>query len=159
MKKLLVLGGVFLSMVALFSVGNVMAAVQEKVPAPVSGQKIMPKEVRVSTKHNDIIDRIEFYDDNGKISRIEVSTKGDGKMDEKVYYKDGIAVKGEKDANGNGIIETTMFYDAKGTIIKTETSTKDDGKVNEWVYYSNGIPVRAEKDTNGDGKPDTWITY
>jgi len=122
-------------------------------------QQVKPKEVKIDRNYDGVIDRIESYDAKGVITRIETDTNGDGKMDEWVYYEEGVPVKGEKDLNADGKPDTVLIYDVKGVIIRSEADANGDGKIDEWVYYEGNRPVRAEKDTNKDGKPDTWITY
>ncbi len=122
-------------------------------------QRLRPKEIKMDRNGDGVIDRVEVYDDQGTIIRVEADTNGDGKMNEWVYYKKGVATKGERDINADGKPDTFLTYNEKGTIIKSEADTNGDGKVDEWVRYKDGNPTEAEKDTNGDGKPDTWIEY
>jgi len=150
MKKVSIILGVCVGVLALWST-HLLAAAKD--------QQFKPKQVKVDRNYDGVPERIEYYDEKGVITRVEGDTNADGKMDEWVYYENGIAVKGEKDLNGDGKPDTTMFYDAKGAITRTESDSNGDGKIDEWVYYANGAPVRAEKDTNGDSKPDTWIKY
>jgi len=156
MKRLCVLG-LCLGVLVLLS-ANVFAAPKEQ-PATAKQQQFKPKEVKVDRNYDGIAERIEFYDDNGSIMRVEVDSDADGKIDEWVYYEKGVAVKGEKDLNKDGKADTSMIYDVKGVIIRTETDVNGDTKTDEWVYYTNGVPVKAEKDTNNDGKVDTWLNY
>jgi antitoxin component YwqK of YwqJK toxin-antitoxin module len=155
-----------LAVLALFLVGFItytFAASQYQEPQKatdnIEGQQLKPKEIKMDRNHDGKVDHIEIYDAKGIISKIENDTKGDGKIDEWVYYENEIPVKAERDLTGSGKPNMTLFYDNKGHVIRSEADTKGDGKIDERVYYENDKPVKAEKDINGDGKADTWITY
>jgi len=122
-------------------------------------QQIKPREIKMDTNFNGVVNRVEVYDKNKVIIRVEADTSADGKMNEWVYYKNGNPDRAEKDTNGDGKPDTFLTYDDKGKTIKSETDTNGDGKIDEWVYYEKGNITKAEKDTNGDGKPDTWLAY
>ena len=140
-----------LCLIVMFSLVNIKSALAQK--------QIKPREIRMDTNFDGVIDRIEVYDKNKVVIRIEADTTGNGKMNEWVYYKDGNPAKAEKDTNGDGKPDTFLTYNDKGKTIKSESDTNKDGKVDEWVYYEKGNPTKAEKDTNGDGKSDTWLAY
>lgn len=120
---------------------------------------LIPKEVKLDTNFDGIVDRVEIYDSNKVIVRVEADTSGDGKINEWINYEKGKPATAEKDNNGDGKPDTFVTYNSKGKAVKSETDTNGDGKVDEWVYYKDGTIARAEKDTNGDGKPDTWASY
>ena len=172
MKKviILVLCGLlvgFMSAPSVFAAEKTKKTVQKKVTPPekeaakpaVTPQQITPRVIKSDRNYDGNIDRIEYYDEKGGITKVEVDTTGDGKMNEWMFYEGGIPNKVERDLNRDGKADTFLTYDKKGQLVKTETDTTGDGKVNDWVYYKNGKPVKAEKDTNEDGKPDTFITY
>jgi len=73
-------------------------------------EQLKPKKVEVDSNYDGIIDRIEFYDNNGQIVRIESDRTGDGKIDEWVIYKDGQPSKVEKDTNADGKSDVWMEY-------------------------------------------------
>ncbi|MBD3263685.1 MAG: hypothetical protein GF375_01105 [Candidatus Omnitrophica bacterium] len=125
----------------------------------IDSKNVKPKTVQVDKDYDGRIDRIEKYDSRGAIISIEADTTGDGKINEWVYYEDGLPRKAEKDIDGDGKTDTNIVYDKNGVIVSSESDTTDDGKIDEWVYYEDGKISRAEKDTNGDGKADTWLEY
>jgi len=147
----------FLAMFCLILTGFICAIAMAADGA--NAQQVKPKEIKIDRNYDGIIDRTEFYDAKGIISKVESDSNADGKADEWVYYENGAAVKGEKDINNDGKPDTALIYDAKGSIIRTEADANGDGKIDEWVYYESGKPVRAEKDSNKDGKADTWLKY
>ncbi len=132
---------------------------QKKTSAPREIKQLVPRQIKLDLNFDGKVDRVEVYNEKGVIVRLEVDTDADGKMNEWVYFTNGIRSRAEKDINRDGRADTFITYDARGVITKLEGDTSGDGKINEWVYYKDGKPVRAEKDTNADGKPDTWITY
>jgi len=141
-----------LCLVAIFSLIIIEAALAQS-------SQIKPREIKMDTNFNGVVNRVEVYDKNKVIIRVEADTNGDGKMNEWIFYKNGSPAKAEKDTKGDGKPDTFLTYDSKGTTIKSETDTNGDGKVDEWVYYKKGAIIKAEKDTNRDGKPDTWLAY
>ena len=73
-------------------------------------EKFTPKKVEVDSNYDGVIDRIEYYDKNGQISRVESDTNFDGKYDEWVHYRNGKVIKAEKDTNGDGKPDTWIEY-------------------------------------------------
>jgi len=73
-------------------------------------QRIAPKKVEADTNYDGKIDRIEYYDENGKVTKVQVDTKGTGNFDETILYKDGKPVKSEKDTNGDGKPDVWIDY-------------------------------------------------
>jgi hypothetical protein len=159
MKRLIVfcLCGLVLSFTNIDSV-SAQKESEKKVATPRT-QKVKAKEIKLDRNYDGKIDRLEVYDEKGRVVRIEADTTGDGKMNEWIYFKDGVRSKAEKDVNGDGKVDSFLTYNEKGILIKSESDTTGDGKVDEWGHYKNGNIIKAEKDTNADGKPDTWIKY
>ena len=83
----------------------------EKKPAQESQQQqITPKKAMFDTDYDGKVDRTEYYNDKGQIEKVEISKKGDGIIDERVYYKDGKAVKAERDANRDGKMDVFIDF-------------------------------------------------
>ncbi|MFC1666880.1 hypothetical protein ACFL0P_03315 [Candidatus Omnitrophota bacterium] len=122
-------------------------------------EQFKPREIKVDKNYDGVVDKVEVYNEEGIIVRLEVDRTGDGKMNEKVYYKNGDPARAERDIDGDGKTDVFLTYDEEGMILESETDTNGDGKVDEKVFYKNGSPAKAEKDTDGDGEPDTWLTY
>jgi antitoxin component YwqK of YwqJK toxin-antitoxin module len=82
------------------------------------------------------LDRWEYYDDKGGLTKVGFSRKQDGRPD------------------------AWAFSGPDGKVQRVEiSSTSDEKKIDRWEYYENGVLARADEDTNGDGKPDKWETY
>jgi hypothetical protein len=76
---------------ALLLAGAAAAAAEDAVPA---GVDTGGGKQEVSYK--------QTYDQYGDVATSESDTDGDGVMDEKITYEDGVAVKVEKDTDGDG---------------------------------------------------------
>lgn len=77
----------------------------------ISQQKqFTPKKVEVDTNYDGKIDRAEYYDDKGQIMKVEDDTTGMGKINEWIYYKNGVPFKKEKDTNGDGKPDVFVSY-------------------------------------------------
>ena len=64
--------------------------------------------------------------------------------------KDGKLSKVEKDTLGNGRPDTWIYYDKDGeTIVKEERDLNGDGAADLWTYYENGRIVRRDVSAAG----------
>ena len=156
MRKSLLLSLCFVFVSCFLVTGSAFSTKQVE---PTNLKKFKPGKIRSDTNFDGKIDRIEVYDKNGNIVRVEADTSGNGEMDEWAYYKKGKVDRVEKDRNGDGKVDIYLYYNSDGKITRSKTDVDKDGKVDEWVYYKNGKPYKAEKDVNKDGKADTWIEY
>jgi antitoxin component YwqK of YwqJK toxin-antitoxin module len=82
------------------------------------------------------IDRWEYYDEKGGLTKVGFSRKQDG-------HADAWAFSGP-----DGKVEHVEI-----------SSTADEKKIDRWEFYAAGVLVRVEEDTNGDGRADKWETY
>ena len=78
----------------------------------------------------------------------------DGKLDEKLVYRDNRINRIEIDRNLDGAVDTIQKYDHKGRIYKTEADDNVDGIFESTVTYKRSNPVLQESDTNQDGVID-----
>ncbi len=76
-----------------------------------------------------VIDTWAFHDDEGRVSRVEVSTRRDG------------------------VVDRWEHYDA-GVLVRVETDADRDGRVDGWSTYVDGILSTTAADADGDGAPD-----
>jgi hypothetical protein len=103
-----------------------------------------PVRARIDRNEDGRIDRWEYYDDQGKLSKVGFSRADDGTADAWAY------------SSADGKIERIEI-----------SSTHDEKKIDRWERYAPsastrenlGAPISAEEDTNGDGRPDKWETY
>ena len=95
-----------------------------------------PLRSRIDSDEDGRIDRWEYYDDQGKLTKVGFSRKDDGKPD------------------------AWAFVGADGKPRRIEiSSTADEKKIDRWEHYENDALTSAEEDTNHDGKPDKWESY
>lgn len=85
--------------------------------------------VGFSTANDGVIDAWAVGDPKGQTTRIEVSTKRDGKVDRWEQYVKGQLVRVDLDTNGNG-------------------------KADRWTTYEEGILMDTFLDADEDGRPD-----
>ncbi len=121
--------------------------------------RLKPKIIKLDRNFDGIIDRAEFFDQDGNLFKTESDTSNVGILDEIVYYKNNVPLKAEKDHNADSRIDHIMYFDDSG-IIKTATfDTNYDGEIDVWAEYRNGLPFKLQKDTNYDGKIDQSVSY
>lgn len=89
--------------VAIFSLGVCVAEDAQQ-------KQFVPKKVEVDTNYDGKIDRIEYYDNNGQIMRVEQDTAGKGVINEWIIYKNGVPMRKEKDTNGDGKPDVWIDY-------------------------------------------------
>jgi hypothetical protein len=103
-----------------------------------------PLRARIDRNEDGTLDRWEYYDDRGQLTKVGFSRRDDGKPD------------------------AWAFSGADGKVARIEiSSTGDDRKIDRWEHYDPaasgpdgaGSPASAEEDTTGDGRPDKWETY
>jgi hypothetical protein len=93
--------------------------------------------------------------DDSTLRRVETASKGDGFMDDVVYFNEkGQKVREEFDYNRDGKMDDFLYYE-NGLLVREEIDTRYEGKIDVWVYISGGAYVeKYAKDTDGDGVPD-----
>ncbi|MBN1794838.1 MAG: hypothetical protein JW844_07745 [Candidatus Omnitrophica bacterium] len=84
--------------------------VQKENQEDVETLTVAPKVVRVDSDFNGKIDRFEYYNDEGKVEKVELDRSGDGAIDEWVTYKDGKPLSSERDTNGDGKPDVWLEY-------------------------------------------------
>ena len=92
-----------------------------------------PTRLEGDTNADGLVDRWEYYDAAGALSRIGGSTIGDGRED--------------------------TWVRTAGDERHVDMSTRRDGVVDRREIYRGERLVRAESDTNHDGLSDRWETF
>ncbi len=99
------------------------------------------------------IDRTTFFDERGKIRRVESDFDRDNRVDEIVLYKAGVAVEKHRATTLGGKLDTWDFLE-KGQVVRTERDENGDGVIDQWWEYpTRGCPL-IHVDVDGDGRPD-----
>ena len=77
-----------------------------------------------------VIDAWAYRDSNGQLSRIEVSTKRDGRIDRWEHYTNGLMVRVDLDTNGNGRPDRWQTYEG-GILMDTFVDANEDGRADK----------------------------
>ena len=88
-----------------------------------------------SRKHDGTPDAWGFSGPDGKLVRVEISSKADEKK-----------------------IDRWEHYEA-GVLASVDEDTNADGRADKWETYEAGAVRTASMDENGDGRPDRRFTY
>ena len=97
-----------------------------------------------------------FYDQWGRLQRIEYDSNGDGKADN-IAYHDGEKSPHllEIDEDFDGRFDRWEDYDPAGRLVKVGVSRKHNGHPDLWLTPGpNDLPIKKEYDDNGDMKID-----
>ena len=103
-----------------------------------------PLRARIDRNEDGKLDRWEYYDEKGRLTKVGFSRSDDGRPD------------------------AWAFSGPDGKIVRIEiSSVKDESKIDRWERYEPkgaspdgvGALLQADEDTNGDGRPDKWETY
>jgi hypothetical protein len=101
MKRFMILAVVLLVAVAVCVAVYAADAKAKNTDIP-KGSQISPKKVTADTNYDGKPDRVEYYDESGRITKAEVDANGDGMYEESVIYSEGKPVKSTRDTNNDG---------------------------------------------------------
>src|SRR5688572_21266382 len=93
------------------------------------------RRIELDLDANDAIDRWDFYTADGKLEKVGLSQRNDGRMD------------AEASSTVAGVRQ------------RRRVATGRDGFFARTEHYESDALVRSEEETNGEGKPDKWETY
>ncbi|MGH9409954.1 MAG: hypothetical protein ACRD1V_10925 [Vicinamibacterales bacterium] len=125
---------------------------------------------RIDLDEDGRIDRWEYYDASGNLTKVGFSRANNGQPDAWAYAgPDGRISRIEISSTANEHkIDRWEYYDAAlaapngdaaGTLVRAEEDTMGDGKPHKWETYENGQVKTVAFDEDGDGKPDRRLTY
>ena len=119
-----------------------------------------PRRSRIDLDEDGKIDRWEYYDDTGAVTKVGYSRNKDGKVDAWAFSgPDGQVARVEISSTGDEQkIDRREFYD-HGGLVRTEEDTNGDGRADRWETYADGALATVSMDENADGKPDRRLTY
>jgi hypothetical protein len=129
-----------------------------------------PLRSRMDLDEDGKIDRWEYYDDKGGLTKVGFSRRKDGKPDAWAFARpdgkvDRIEVSSTSDEKKIDRWEhydpssMTANGDTTGTLLSAEEDTNGDGKPDKWETYETGAIKSVAFDENGDGRPDRRLTY
>lgn len=100
------------------------------------------------------VDITRFFDEQGRVRRVEDDYDFDGKLDVVALYRDGEVNEDVLDTNFDGRTDTWRNYRA-GRLATSMRDSNSDGVVDLWEEFDErGTLVRTRLDSNGDGQPD-----
>jgi len=102
-------------------------------------------------------DRTSYFDEAGKIRRVETDFDRDGRVDEIASYKAGVLTERHRATTLGGKLDTWEFYEA-GKLARTERDENGDGIIDQWWEYPTVQCPLIHSDTDGDGRPDPSAT-
>ena len=97
-----------------------------------------------------------YYDEWGRLARIEQDSNKDGRPDRISHHENGAKVPNliEIDQDFDGTIDRWEYYDASGKLLRVGASRRG-GAPDTWVYRdAQGRDYRREYDDDGDGRPE-----
>lgn len=119
-----------------------------------------PLRARIDLDEDGRIDRWEYYDDKGALTKVGFSRRQDGRVDAWAYSgPDGKVARVEMSSAGDERkIDREEIYE-NGSLSRAQEDTDGDGRIDKWETYENGELATASMDENGDGRPDRRLTY
>jgi hypothetical protein len=87
---------------------------------------------------------------------MELDADGDGLIEGRYCYKEGILRLKEIDEDSDGNLDLREHYNAEGKLVKSEEANGGTGRINiTWFHNRDEEAYLAEKDNNQDGRVDT----
>jgi antitoxin component YwqK of YwqJK toxin-antitoxin module len=97
---------------------------------------------------------------NGILREKTVDENGDGRFDFKeIYNGQGKLIQSEEEPDKTGRFTLSWFYDDTEIAVRAEKDRNGDGHTDVWYAYKQNRLAAVTEDTNGDGKPDLWEKY
>ena len=125
------------------------------------------------------------YDaESRQLVRLDWDADGDGRIDQRTYFVNGVAARSEMDSNSDDRVDRWEYVNAAAAITAVGSSSAHDGIEDTWTtppaedgsvrieraqardrvidrreFLRDGVLIRAEEDANRDGSVDTWETW
>lgn len=119
-----------------------------------------PIRSRIDRDEDGRLDRWEYYDASGALTRVGFSRRQTGTPDAWAYSgPDGRIARVDSSSTGDeSRIDRREFYE-QGLLARSESDTNGDGRPDQWETYEAGVLKTAAVDQDGDGRPDRRLTY
>ena len=119
------------------------------------------EKIGFSRLNDGVMDARVFYQAEGGLARIEVSTRRDGRFDRTEFYRDGVLDRTADDTNGDGQPDKWETYrplpnagPGEPAYAITSSAFDDTGSgrpERRFIYGPGGVISRVEVDSDGDG--------
>jgi hypothetical protein len=128
-----------------------------------------PVRSRIDRNEDGRLDRWEYYNQDGRLTKVGFSRRDDGKPD--AWAEPGadgrisrvlVSSTGDEsriDRWESYIPSAASEQPGALTLLSVEEDTNADGKPDKWEKYAGGQLHTAAFDENADGRPDRQLTY
>lgn len=105
-------------------------------------------------------DRTSFFDEQGRLRRVQSDFDRDGRVDEIALYEAGSLIEKHRATSLDGKLDTWDFFQG-GRLVRTERDEDGDGIVDQWWEYpAPGCPlIHVDVDADGRPDPDASVDY
>lgn len=104
------------------------------------------------------VDRWEYYNDAGVLERVGGSTAHDG-IEDTWAYQSGGETRVDLSTRRDGTVDRREFYRGD-RLLRTESDTNGDGVMDQWERYENGrLAVLLIDDEKRSGRPTRRLVY
>jgi hypothetical protein len=119
-----------------------------------------PLRSRIDRDEDGRIDRWEYYDEKGALTKVGFSRARTGTPDAWAFSgPDGEIARVESSSTADeNRIDRREAYE-RGVLVRSEADTNGDGRTDQWQTYESGALQTAAIDENADGRPDRLLTY
>lgn len=119
-----------------------------------------PLRSRIDRDEDGRIDRWEYYDESGALTKVGFSRTQAERPDAWAFSgPDGQVARVDSSSTGDAArIDRREFYE-KGVLVRSESDTNGDSRMDQWETYEAGALRTVATDNNADGRPDRRLTY
>jgi hypothetical protein len=122
-----------------------------------AGQK-NPALVEIDTDFDGRLDRWEYYDANGQLTRIGTSRIGLGPDLWIATDAQGRITRREYDDDHDAKVDRVEILE-NDRVTQSEIDSDRDGKIDRWQRWTLGRIASEDLDTDGDGRADRTVLY
>ena len=119
-----------------------------------------PLRSRIDRDEDGRLDRWEYYDEKGGLTKVGFSRRQTGAPDAWAFSgPDGQIARVDSSSSGDETrIDRRDIYE-NGIVARSEIDSNGDGRIDQWETYAAGVLETAAMDEDEDGRPDRRLTY
>ena len=115
--------------------------------------------IELDPDQNNIIDRWEYYRPDRTIEKVGTSRAGDNTPDSWAFLdQNGAMTRLELSTRRNGTVDRVEYYE-RGSRVRAEEDTNADGRIDKWETYDGSRLASVALDTRQRGTPDRRVIY